>query len=97
MYLGENLAGYIGDTVSVRYDPRDITTIWVYRQEKNREVFLARAHAQSLETEKVSLEDAKASARRLRNAGKTISNQSILQEVIEREALVEKKKTRKQR
>lgn len=97
MYLGEYLAGYAGDIVSVRYDPRDITTIWVYRQEKNREVFLTRAHAQSLETEKLSLEDAKASARRLRNVGKTISNQSILQEVIEREALVEKKKDRKQR
>jgi putative transposase len=94
MYLGEYLAGYAGDIVSVRYDPREITTIWVYRQEKDREVFLTRAHAQSLETEQLSLEDAKASARRLRNAGKTISNQSILQEVIEREALVEKMKDR---
>ena len=97
MYLGEYLAGYAGETVSIRYEPRDITTIWVYRQEKNQEVFLTRAHAQSLETEQLSLEDAKASAKRLRNAGKTISNQSILQEVIEREALVERKKTRKQR
>lgn len=51
MYLGEYLAGYAGEIVSFRYDPRDITTIWVYRQENDREVFLTRAHAQGLETE----------------------------------------------
>ncbi len=96
MYRGEYLEGYAGDTVILRYDPRDITTIWVYRQEKHQEVFLTRAHAQELETEQLSLDEAKASAKRLRNAGKTISNQSILQEVIEREALGSKK-SRKQR
>ncbi|PSF33119.1 transposase [Aphanothece hegewaldii CCALA 016] len=96
MYRGENLERYAGDTVIVRYDPRDITTIWIYRQEKHQEDFLARAHAQNLETEQLSIDEAKASAKRLRHAGKTISNQSILQEVIEREALVEKK-SRKQR
>lgn len=97
MYLGEYLAGYAGEIVSFRYDPRDITTIWVYRQENDREVFLTRAHAQGLETEQLSVDDAKASAKRLRAAGKTISNQSILQETIEREALAERTKSRKQR
>ncbi|ELR99640.1 Mu transposase C-terminal domain-containing protein [Gloeocapsa sp. PCC 73106] len=96
MYRGEYLEGYGGDTVILRYDPRDITTIWVYRQEKHQEVFLTRAHAQDLESEQLSVDEAKASAKKLREAGKTISNQSILQEVIEREALVEKK-SRKQR
>jgi putative transposase len=96
MYRGEYLEGYAGNTVILRYDSRDITTIWVYRQEKHQEVFLTRAHAQDLETEQLSLDEAKASAKKLRSAGKTISNQSILQEVIEREALVEKK-SRKQR
>jgi putative transposase len=99
MYRGEYLESYAGDTVILRYDPKDITTIWVYRQEKHQEVFLARAHAQDLETEQLSLDEAKASARRLRDAGKTINNQAILQETIEREALIEKnsKKSRKQR
>jgi putative transposase len=97
MYRGEYLEGYAGDTVSVRYDPRDITTIWIYRQEKQQEVFLTRAHAQELETEQLSVDEAKASAKRLREAGKTVSNQSILLEVMEREVLVESKKTRKQR
>ncbi len=27
-----------GDSVIVRYDPRDITTIWVYRLDKGKEV-----------------------------------------------------------
>jgi hypothetical protein len=97
MYRGEYLEGYAGETVSVRYDPRDITTIWIYRQEKQQEVFLTRAHAQGLETEQLSVDEAKASAKRLRDAGKTVSNQSILLETMEREVLVEGKKTRKQR
>jgi putative transposase len=97
MYRGEYLEGYAGETVSVRYDPRDITTIWIYRQEKQQEVFLTRAHAQGLETEQLSVDEAKASAKKLRDAGKTVSNQSILLEVMEREALVDRKKTRKQR
>jgi putative transposase len=97
MYRGEYLEGYAGDTVSVRYDPRDITTIWIYRQEKQQEVFLTRAHAQELETEQLSVDEAKASAKRLREAGKTVSNQSILLEVMEREVLSDRKKTRKQR
>jgi len=98
MYRGEYLAGYAGETIAVRFDPNDITTLLVYRQENNRDVFLARAHAQGLETEQLSFEEAKASSRRLREAGKTLSNDAIHQEVLERDALVANgKKTRKQR
>ena len=43
------------------------------------------------------MDEAKASAKRLREAGKTVSNQSILLEVMEREVLSERKKTRKLR
>jgi putative transposase len=43
------------------------------------------------------VDEAKASAKRLREAGKTVSNQSILLEVMEREVLSDRKKTRKQR
>ncbi len=95
-YKGEYLEGYAGKTISIRYDPRDITTIWVYQYNKGQEEFLTRAHAQGLETEQLALDEAKASAKRLREQGKNLSNESILQEVIEREATV-KKKTRKQR
>jgi putative transposase len=100
MYRGEYLAGYAGETVSIRFDPNDITTILVYRQEDKQEVFLTRAHSQGLETERLSLEEAKASSQRIRKAGKALSNESILLEVVERDALVNSsitKKTRKQR
>jgi len=97
MYRGEYLEGYAGETVNLRYDPRDITTVLVYRQEKSQEVFLTRAHAQGLETEQLSLDEAEAASRRLRNLGKTISNQALLQEVLERDALVANKKSRKDR
>lgn len=97
MYRGEYLAGYAGETVSLRFDPNDITTVLVYRYEDNREVLLARAHAQGLEAEKLSYEEAKASSRRIRDAGKTLSNEAILQEAVERDALTNSKKNRKQR
>lgn len=96
MYRGEYLAGYAGKTVSLRFDPNDITSVLVYRKEGAQEVFLTRAFAQGLETEQLSYEEAKASSKRLRTAGKTLSNESILQEVMEREATVAKK-SRKQR
>lgn len=94
VYRGEYLAAYAGDIVSVRYDPQDITTIWVYRQEGNQEVFLTRAHALGLETEQLSLDEAKANAKRLRKANSNVSNESILQEIVKRDAVVDKKKTR---
>ena len=96
MFRGEYLSGYAGETVSLRFDPNDITTVLVYRQEDNRDVFLTRAYAQGLEAEAISYEEAKASSKRLRTAGKSISNESILQEAMERDVLVAKK-DRKQR
>ena len=96
IYRGENLGGYAGEVVSIRFDPNDITMVRVYRKEGAGEVFLTRAYAQGLETEQISYEEAKASSKRLRAKGKTISNESILQETVERDALVAKK-SRKQR
>ncbi|PSR17815.1 transposase [filamentous cyanobacterium CCP3] len=96
IYRGENLAGYAGEVVSIRFDPNDITVVRVYRKEGSGEVFLTRAYAQGLETEQISHEEAQASSKRLRVKGKAISNESILQETMERDALVAKK-SRKQR
>jgi putative transposase len=96
-YQGENLGGYAGESVVLRYDPRDITTVLVYQQKGGKEEFLARAFAQDLETEQLSLDEAKASSRKVREAGKTVSNRSILAEVRERETFVIKKKTKKER
>nr|WP_244329166.1 Mu transposase C-terminal domain-containing protein [Tolypothrix sp. PCC 7910] len=97
MYRGEYLAGYAGESVVLRYDPKDITTVLVYRQSGNKEEFLARAFAQDLETEQLSLDDAKASSRKIRQAGKMISNRSMLAEVRDRETFVNQKKTKKER
>jgi putative transposase len=96
-YRGENLAGYAGESVVLRYDPKDITTLLVYRHSGNKEEFLARAFAQDLETEQLSLDEAKASSRKIRQAGKMISNRSMLAEVRDRETFVNNKKTKKER
>ena len=54
LYRGEHLAGYAGETVSLRFDPNDITAILIYRREDKRETFLVRAYAQGVETEQLS-------------------------------------------
>lgn len=97
MYRGEYLAGYAGERVVLRYDPRDITTILVYRREHDRDVFLAKAHAQNLETEQLSIEEIKTSNKKLREKGKAISNRTILEEVRDRDIFMAQKKSKKER
>jgi putative transposase len=98
LYRGDSLAACAGESVILRYDPRDVTTIWVYRLEKGKEVLLAAAHALDLETEQLSLEEAQAASRKLRMVGKEISNQSIVSEIHDRDAFIRsKKKSQKQR
>lgn len=97
MYRGDCLEGYAGVSVVLRFDPRDITTILVYRNENGKEVFLARAYAQDLQTEQLSLNEAKASSRKIRETGKTVSNRSILAEVRDRDTFLTEKKSKKER
>jgi len=52
-YIDSTLADYIGESVIIRYDPRDITEIRIYH--RNR--FLCRAVCQELAGETVSLKD----------------------------------------
>lgn len=68
----------------------------VYQQQKDQEIFLARAYSTGLETEQVSRE-VKASNQKIREKGKTISNHSVLEEVRERDIFVAKKKMKKER
>jgi putative transposase len=88
-YQGEHLGGYAGESVIIRYNPRDITTIFVYQLREGKEVFLTRAHAQGLETETLSYADTKSLSRCLREEGKAVSNRSILEEVRDRDATIE--------
>jgi putative transposase len=90
IYKGEHLAGYEGTQVSLRYDPADITSIWVYRREKGQEVFLTRAHAIGLETTSLTFADAKFARKQLREAQKSIDNHSIMAEVERRDQDVAK-------
>jgi putative transposase len=99
-YQGEHLGGYSGEEVIIRYDPWDITTVLVYQQTSKGEQFVARAHARGLETETLSYREAQAISGRLRRLGKAITNESVLLEVRDRDAVVEelrREKRRKQR
>lgn len=87
-YQGEHLAAYEGESVIIRYDPRDITTILIYEVKESKEVFLTRAHAQGWETETLSYAEAQALSQRKREAGKAISNRSMLEEVRDRDRRV---------
>lgn len=87
-YQGEHLAAYEGETVILRYNPRDITTVYVYQLQDNQEVFLTRAHAMGWETETLSYREAQALSERRRAAGKAIDTGAQLAEVRDRERLV---------
>jgi putative transposase len=94
-YRGEHLEGYTGSWVVVRYNPRDITSILIYREEGGKDMFLSRAHASGLETEMVSYAEAQAMSRRVREAGKAVSNQSMLNEVRLRDRDIEEHQRRR--
>ncbi|HEY9691563.1 MAG TPA: Mu transposase C-terminal domain-containing protein [Oculatellaceae cyanobacterium] len=96
-YRGDYLEGYSGESVVLRYDPKDITTILVYRKEGDKEVFLARAYEQDLQTEQLSFDEVKAISRKLREAKKAVNSRSILAEVRDRETFLTQKKSKKQR
>jgi putative transposase len=84
-YRGEYLEGYTGSWVVLRYNPRDITSILIYREEGGNDIFVSRAHASGLETEIMSYAEAQAMSRRLRQAERAISNSSIFHEVRSRD------------
>jgi putative transposase len=97
VYQGEHLAAYAGEQVVVRYNPRDITTILIYQTQEAKEVFLTRAHAQGWETETLSYAEAQAISQRRREAGKAISNRSMLEEVRDRDIAVKSLRRQKKK
>jgi putative transposase len=96
-YQGEHLVAYTGESVIIRYNPCDITTIYVYHLEDSKEVFLTRAHAQGWETEILSYKEAQAISQRRREAGKAIDNQSLLSEVRDRDMIITQAQRQKKR
>ena len=89
VYRGEGLEKYIGETVVLRCDPRDISKLSIYRREGERDVFLTTADAQYIENESLSLADARAMSRREREAVKEAFNPSVLEEIGDRDQFVE--------
>jgi putative transposase len=96
-YQGEHLAAYAGERVVMRYNPRDITTVFIYQPQDGKEVFLTRAHAQGLETESLSYAEAQAIGRQIRASGRAISNQSILSEVRDRDSAIGQRQRQKRK
>lgn len=96
-YQGEHLAGNAGEAVMIRYDPRDITTIFIYQQQGEKEVFLARAHAQGWETETLSHAEAQAISQRRRSAGLAIDNRSMLEEIRDRDETIKQLQRQKKK
>lgn len=91
-YKAENLGAYAGSKVIIRYDPRDITMLFVYDRSDNKEKFLARAYAVKLESEKLSYEDVEIAVRKVRSKGKSINNITILEEATRRQAFINEKR-----
>jgi putative transposase len=96
-YQGEHLAAYAGESVVIRYNPRDITTVLVYQIKNSKEVFVTRAHAQGWETETLSYREAQAISKRRRKAGKAIDNRSMLEEVRDRDEAIKTLKRQKKK
>lgn len=92
LYKGENLGQHAGDTVFLKFDPRDITMLLVYSSRDGREKFIARAHAVGLEADRLSLEEVECSAKKLRKAGKGINNVAIREEILHRRKFFTSKK-----
>jgi putative transposase len=96
-YQGEHLAAYAGESVVIKYNPRDITTVLVYQIRNTREEFVARAHAQGWETESLSYREAQAISQRRRKAGKAVDNRTMLEEVRDRDVAIKTLKRRKRK
>ncbi|MGK7957192.1 MAG: Mu transposase C-terminal domain-containing protein [Crocosphaera sp.] len=99
-YRSSLLRGREGERVSIRYDPDDITTILVYEYlDDGTEAFLDYAHAQNLETEKLSYRELKAINKKLNQEEEAINNDKVLDAMMERMEMTEKlvKKNRQQR
>ena len=79
-YIDPTLAAYVGEEVTIRYDPRDMAEIRVYHQGR----FLCRAVCQELAGETVSLKDIiRARRRRTRDLHQQLAvRQSLIDQVV---------------
>lgn len=92
-YIDTNLAAYVGESVTIRYDPRDLGEIRVFFQGK----FLCKAICPELSNKVVSLKEIiRARQKRKRNLRKTLTDRktlldSILEDIPDRVPTTRKK------
>ena len=73
------MAAYVGEAVTIRYDPRDIAEIRVYHQD----TFICRAVCQELAGETIALKDLiRARNRRRRELRSTLSERAALVDAL---------------
>ena len=72
-YSHATLAGYVGDAVTIRYDPRDLAEIRVFHHEQ----FLCRAVSEEHAGAVVTLQDIQAARRMHRRALRTTINERV--------------------
>ena len=72
-YVGPTLAAYVGDPVTIRYDPRDLSEIRVFHRDR----FLCRAVSEEHACEAVTLKDIEAARRAHRRALRAGINERI--------------------
>ena len=79
IYMEPTLAAYVGETVNIRYDPRDLGEIRIYHQG----LFLCRAICQELADQTISLKDIiGARQKRKRELRKRIEERKSLADVL---------------
>lgn len=81
-YIDTNLSGYVGESVTIRYDPRDLAQISVFFQEQ----FLCHATCEELSGHTISLKEIiKARRRKKRTLTQVINRrQQLLNEVLDK-------------
>ncbi len=72
-YLASTLAAYVGEAVTIRYDPRDISEVRVFHRDR----FLCRAVSEEHAGEVVTLKDIEAARRAHRRALRATINERI--------------------
>ena len=77
-YLDLTLAGYVGEDVTIRYDPRDMAEIRVYYQDR----FLCRAICQEIAGQTISLKEI--------IAARTEQRRTVRDQLTERQQAVER-------
>jgi putative transposase len=79
IYIEPTLAAYVGEEVTIRYDPRDLAEIRVY----HNDAFLCRAICHELAGQSVSLKEIiKARQKRKRALGRTIAKRKALMDTL---------------